>query len=118
MILTTKLKLDKYLDIDIYDQYDTQEDTILECDVDYFVLADVNGLHFDINEIKNINLSYTGIVYGDEDDIETPITITDFSEFNKEITFLKSDNEEDKLIFLTSVDINIDKKTIEFIFNF
>jgi hypothetical protein len=114
---SVKLVLDKYIDIDITDNYDSQNDAIFSANVSFKIDADENGLSFDVYEVIDMNLSYTGVIYTEEpEDPETEIN-TNLENFTKEVYIEKTDKEY-QILSLDSVDINFNTSVIKITFTY
>jgi len=114
-ILSATHKLDKYIDVSVTDsRYDDIENSSITFITSYIVDVNVEGLSFDIQEITDIKLNYTGINFTDEDDIEHPISFT-VLDFNKEVTIDNAGGDR-QMLQPSEVEINIDESKIRFYF--
>lgn len=116
MILTSQLKLDQYLDITIHDSYDEHNDSLFTCEVVFYVIADQNGLSYDVSQINKPHIKYTGVIYTDvEEEDQLEEISKDLSSFATEIRIEKSSQHGQNLT-LDNVEIDMTKEILRIYF--
>lgn len=116
-ILSATHKLKNYIDVSVKDsRYDDIDYTSITFVTNYMVDANAEGLTFDIHEITDIQLSYTGINFTEEEDETHPISFT-VLDFAKEVHIDNAGGDR-QVLQPSEVEVNIDERTISFYFTY
>lgn len=125
MEFESRLKIDQYLDIDIYGTYIISGETEKVFD-DFYnsvfsgvgvfqVNSTINGLEFIISEFKNLYLQ-TEAENSNIEDSESELVEINLSDFTKDYEINTTDGDNHTSLFLDSVEINLNEKKIKLLF--
>lgn len=115
-LISTRLELNNYLDISLINNFDDTENPKFVCDATFKIGTSLSGLYFDIYEIKNMHVSYTGVTYTDDEEENENIEL-DLNEYEKQIVIDKS-NEDNKSLILSEVEIDQNKSIVILYFTY
>jgi hypothetical protein len=116
-ILSATHKIDSYIDVSVTDsRYDDIDNASITFVANYMVDASAEGLTFDVHEITDINLSYTGVNFTEEEDESHPISFT-VLDFAKEVHIDNAGGDR-QYLSPNEVEVNIDERKISFYFSY
>ncbi|TXG86309.1 MAG: hypothetical protein E6R13_00740 [Spirochaetes bacterium] len=125
MEFESRLKIDKYLDIDIYGTYiiggetekvfDDFYNSVFSGIAIFQVNASINGLEFIISEFKDLYLQ-TEAENSNIEDSESELVEINLSDFTKDYEINTTDGDNHTSLVLDSVEINLNEKKIKLLF--
>jgi hypothetical protein len=126
MEFESRLKIDKYLDIDIYGTYiiggetekvfDDFYNSVFSGVAVFQVNASINGLEFIISEFKDLYLQ-TEAENSNIEDSESELVEINLSDFTKDYEINTTDGDNHTSLVLDSVEINLTEKKIKLLFS-
>lgn len=125
MKFESRLKIDKYLDIDIYGTYiiggetekvfDDFYNSVFSGVAIFQVNSSTNGLEFIISEFKDLYLQ-TDAENSNIEDSESELVEINLSDFTKDYEINTTDGDNHTSLVLDSVEINLNEKKLKLLF--
>lgn len=126
MEFESRLKIDKYLDIDIYGTYiiggetekvfDDFYNSVFSGVAIFQVNSSTNGLEFIISEFKDLYLQ-TDAENSNIEDSESELVEINLSDFTKDYEINTTDGDNHTSLILDSVEINLNEKKLKLLFS-
>ena len=126
MEFESRLKIDKYLDIDIYGTYiiggetekvfDDFYNSVFSGIAIFQVNSSTNGLEFIISEFKDLYLQ-TDAENSNIEDSESELVEINLSDFTKDYEINTTDGDNHTSLILDSVEINLNEKKLKLLFS-
>ena len=126
MEFESRLKIDQYLDIDIYGTYiiggetekifDDFYNSVFSGVAIFQVNSSTNGLEFIISEFKDLYLQ-TDAENSNIEDSESELVEINLSDFTKDYEINTTDGDNHTSLVLDSVEINLNEKKLKLLFS-